>query len=109
MTIREMTAVRENRYPILHDVLATLRNLKPYLYERWGVTELAVFGSVARGDAGIESDVDILFDYDRPLGLEFIALADFLEEKLGFDVDLLSKKAIRPRIWDFIRDEVRYV
>jgi len=109
MTIREMTAVKENRCPVLQDVLIILQNLKPYLYEQWGVTELAVFGSVARGEAGIESDVDILFDYDRPLGLEFIALADFLEEKLGFDVDLLSKKAIRPRIWDFIRDEVRYV
>ncbi|EKQ67676.1 putative nucleotidyltransferase [Leptolyngbyaceae cyanobacterium JSC-12] len=95
--------------PALDRVISILHTLKPYLYERWGVTELAVFGSVARGEAGIESDVDILFDYDRPLGLELVALADFLEEKLGCDVDLLSKKAVRPRTWDFIKDEVRYV
>ncbi len=58
------------------------------------MTELAVFGSVARGEAEIGSDVDI---FDRPMGLELVALADFLEEKLGCNVDLLSKKAIRPR------------
>jgi predicted nucleotidyltransferase len=109
MTIREMTVDMEMKTPVLQDVLITLRNLKPYLYERWGVTELAVFGSVARDEARIESDVDILFDYDRPLGLEVVGLAYFLEEKLGFEVDLLSKKAIRPRTWDFIRDEMRYV
>ncbi len=88
--------------PALDRVISILHTLKPYLHERWGVTELAVFGSVARGEAGIESDVDILFDYDRPLGLGLVALADFLEEKLGCDVDLLSKKAVRPRTWDFI-------
>jgi len=95
--------------PMLDRVIQILRTLRPYLYERWGVTELAVFGSVARGSAEIGSDVDILFDYDRPLGLELVALADFLEEKLGCDVDLLSKKAVRPRTWDFIKDEMRYV
>jgi predicted nucleotidyltransferase len=95
--------------PALDRVIQILRTLKPYLHERWGVTELAVFGSVARGESEIGSDVDILFDYDRPLGLELVALADFLEEKLGCDVDLLSKKAVRPRTWDFIKDEVCYV
>ena len=43
------------------------------------------------------SDIDILFDYDRPLGLELVSLGDFLEEKLQFKVDLLSKKAVRDR------------
>lgn len=95
--------------PVLHDVLVTLRSLQPYLRDRWGVTELAVFGSVARGESSIISDVDILFDYDRPLGLEVIGLANFLEEQLGCEVDLLSKRAIRPRVWEFIRDEMRYV
>jgi len=95
--------------PALDRVIQILQTLKPYLHERWGVTELAVFGSVARGEAEIGSDVDILFDYDRPMGLELVALANFLEEKLGCDVDLLSKKGIRPRTWDLIKDEMRYV
>jgi predicted nucleotidyltransferase len=53
--------------------------------------------------------VQILFDYDRPLGLELVTLGDFLEEKLQNKVDLLSKKAVRPRVWEFIGDEMHYV
>ena len=95
--------------PVLDQVVPILQALKPYLYERWGITELAIFGSVARGESKSDSDIDILFDYDRPLGLELVTLGDFLEEKLQNKVDLLSKKAIRPRVWDFIGDEMHYV
>ena len=95
--------------PTLATITSVLQGLKPYLHERWGVTELAIFGSVARGEAEPGSDIDILFDYDRPLGLELVSLGDFLEEKLQFKVDLLSKKAVRPRVWDFIGDEMHYV
>jgi predicted nucleotidyltransferase len=51
--------------PALDRVISILHTLKPYLYERWGVTELAVFGSVARGEAGIESDVDTAFSQNK--------------------------------------------
>jgi hypothetical protein len=95
--------------PVLDQVIPILHALKPYLYERWGITELAVFGSVARGESQVDSDIDILFDYDRPLGLEIVMLGDFLEEKLQNKVDLLSKKAVRPRVWQFISNEMHYV
>ena len=99
----------ESIAPVLDQVVPILQALKPYLYERWGITELAIFGSVARGESKSDSDIDILFDYDRPLGLELVTLGDFLEEKLQNKVDLLSKKAIRPRVWEFIGDEMHYV
>jgi uncharacterized protein len=99
----------ESDLPVLEKVIPALQALKPYLYEQWGVTELAIFGSVARGESQLGSDIDILFDYDRPLGLELVSLADFLEEKLQFKVDLLSKRSIRSRVWDFIGDEIHYV
>ncbi|TAD73591.1 MAG: hypothetical protein EA001_16480 [Oscillatoriales cyanobacterium] len=95
--------------PELQTIMAILRSLKPYLQERWGITDLAVFGSVARGEARAGSDVDILFDYDYPLGFELVKVGDFLENRLGFKVDLLSKRAIRPQVWDFIQEEMRYV
>ncbi len=79
------------------------------MHEQWGVMELAVFGSVARGEATPDSDVDILFDYDKPLGLEIVTLGDYLENELGCKVDLLSKKAIRPKVWPYIKGEMRYV
>jgi uncharacterized protein len=95
--------------PVLDQIVPVLRALKPYLYERWGITELAIFGSVARGEPNLDSDIDILFDYDRPLGLERVTLGDFLEEKLKNKVDLLSKKANRPQVWAFIGDEMCYI
>jgi uncharacterized protein len=95
--------------PDIQQVLQQLRQLKPYLHERWGVNLLAVFGSVARGEATPESDVDILFDYDKPIGLEIVTLGDYLEDQLGCKVDLLSKKAIRSKVWPYIKDDMRYV
>jgi len=70
--------------------LTTLRGLKPYLHERWGVTRLAVFGSVARGEADLSSDVDLVVDFDRPIGLRFMELCNYLEESLGRRVDVLT-------------------
>jgi predicted nucleotidyltransferase len=58
----------------------------------------AVFGSVARGEAGIESDVDLVVEFERlrrtvgerPIGLRFVELCDYLEECLGRRVDMLT-------------------
>ena len=97
------------KVPNLSQITQELREIKPQLYQQWGVTELAVFGSVSRGEATAESDVDIMFNYDKPLGLEIVRLADFLEETLGYKVDLLSKKAIRQAVWDFIEGDMVYV
>jgi uncharacterized protein len=98
-----------SRMPELVSIQACLAQLKPELYRRWGITELAVFGSVSRGEATEHSDVDILFDYDKPLGLEIVTLGDFLEAQLGFRVDLLSRKAVREKVWPYIEADVRYV
>lgn len=102
-----MTINNKSVAPVLDQVIPILQALKPYLYERWGITELAIFGSVAWGES--QADSDILFDSDRPLGLELVTLGDFLEEKLQNKADLLSKKAVRPRVWEFIGDEMHYV
>lgn len=98
-----------NTPPQLAEVLAVLRAVAPELAKRWGVRPLAVFGSVARGDATPDSDIDILFDYDTPLGWDLADVGDFLEARLGRRVDLLSRQAIRPRVWPFIKGDMRYV
>jgi uncharacterized protein len=95
--------------PEFETIQQKLQALKPELHKRWGITELAVFGSVSRGEATAQSDVDILFDYDKPLGLEIVDLGDFLEAQLGFKVDLLSKKAVREKVWLYIGEEMRRV
>jgi predicted nucleotidyltransferase len=74
--------------------------------ERYGVKSLAIFGSVARGEAADESDLDVLVEFSRPVGLfEFIRLKNFLAGLTGCRVDLVTVDAIRPRMRDNILNE----
>ena len=72
-----------------------------------GVRSLAVFGSVARGDAGPGSDVDLLVEFDRSVGLfHFIHVQDFLRDLLGgAEVDLVIRDAVYEELRDDIYEE----
>ncbi len=81
----------------------------PDLQQR-GIKSLAVFGSVARGDAIASSDIDVLVEFNRPVGLfEFIRLKYFLEELTSCRVDLVTRDAIRPAMREAILNEAVYV
>ena len=72
-----------------------------------GVSSLAVFGSVARGEAGPGSDVDLLVEFDRSVGLfHFIHVQDFLGDLLGgAEVDLVIRDAVYEELRDVIFGE----
>ena len=71
-----------------------------------GVSSLAVFGSVARGEALAGSDVDLLVEFDQPVDLlQFVALRQFLAETLGCRVDLATRGALRPEMREAILKE----
>lgn len=72
------------------DILQILQRELPYLNEKYGVTQIALFGSFAKGEQSKSSDVDLLVRLDRPLGLEFVDLAYYLEDVLGRKVDLAT-------------------
>jgi uncharacterized protein len=72
-----------------------LRREMPRLKETYGVKGLAVYGSFAKGLNAEESDVDLLVELERPLGFEFISLADSLEELLDRKVDLVTLETFR--------------
>jgi hypothetical protein len=77
--------------------------------ERFGVAELSLFGSAARGDDRPSSDVDVLYVL-RPgarLGWRIENLSDELSELFGRPVDLVSKRALHPRIRDDVLAEAR--
>jgi hypothetical protein len=81
---------------------AVIRILQPHLgelAERYGVKSLALFGSVARDEATGRSDVDLLVEFDRPIGLfGLFALQDHLETLLHCSVDLGTRDSLKPRV-----------
>lgn len=79
------------------DVLHILHEALPGIQERFGVQELAIFGSVARDEAGPDSDVDVLVTFEGRTGFRaFMGLQFELEELLGARVDLVTPKAMKP-------------
>ena len=78
--------------------------------DQFAVKSLAVFGSVARGEATERSDVDILVEFNRPIGLfEFIRLKYCLENLIGYKIDLVTPDALRPAMRKTILSEAVYV
>jgi hypothetical protein len=73
---------------------------------RLGVRSLALFGSTARGEARMDSDVDLLVDFERPVGLfAFLEVKSYLERLLGRPVDLVTAGALRPEVRDTVLRE----
>ncbi len=92
------------------DVLSILHEKRGELSEKYGVKSLALFGSVARDEARPDSDVDLLVEFDRPVGLfNFIGLQQFLETLLGCKVDLGTLRSLKPRLKDSVLQEAIHV
>ena len=76
---------------------------------RFHVSSIGFFGSVVRNDFTDKSDVDIVVDFNRPVGIEFIDLAEYLELKLNRKIDLVSRKGIKEKYFQVIEREIVYV
>ncbi len=95
----------------LSEIKSIIRQHKSELAEKYGVAEIGVFGSVVRDEARDDSDLDILVEFDRPVGLlKFMDLEFYLEECLDVSrVDLVTKTGLKPFIGKIILEEVQYV
>jgi len=91
------------------EILSLLKERRAEFESRFKVRKLALFGSYSRGDQTPESDVDILVDVSPSVGLEFVTLAERIEEILGRHVDLVSVRAMKPRMRETIEGELIYV
>jgi predicted nucleotidyltransferase len=89
-------------------ILALLKSRRRQL-KKYGIHSLSVFGSVARGQARKNSDVDILVDFEKPVGLfEYARLKMYLEGVLGREVDLVTPEALRKELReDILREAIR--
>jgi predicted nucleotidyltransferase len=95
--------------PDLHEVRRRLADARDDLARRYPIRRLGVFGSVARGEAGPDSDVDVLVEFGAPVGFEVVDLAMELEALLGHPVDLVTRGALRERAAPYVYKDLVYV
>jgi len=94
----------------LQQIKEILAKAKPELQKKYPLSELAIFGSYARGDATEESDIDVLVDFNAPLGLiKYIGLSHQIQELFNLKVDVVSKDGIKPKYWIYVSKNLIYV
>ena len=91
--------------PTRDEILEALASHRA-LFECYGVSAVSLFGSVARGESTEDSDIDLLVEFSRPIGLfHFVELKRILEEAFGRSVDLVTPNALKPQLRDRILKE----
>jgi predicted nucleotidyltransferase len=94
-------------------IVQTLQKEQPYLAAEFGVSKIGLFGSYAKGQPDPASDIDLLVEFERPIGFRFLELADYLEAVLGHQVDILTPAGIQNirinKVAQSIRESIVYV
>jgi uncharacterized protein len=94
----------------LPEIERILREQKPLLRDKFKVREIGIFGSVVRGEQKEASDLDLLVEFEEPIGLiKYVNLQNYLSDKVGSRVDLVVKSGLKPRISRQVLKEVIYV
>jgi len=92
------------------EIKEILKSHKAELRSKYGVREIGIFGSYVKEEQKETSDLDILVEFEKPLGLlEFVGLKNHLSDLLGVNVDLVMRKALKPTIGKRVLGEVVYV
>ncbi|MCK4736789.1 MAG: nucleotidyltransferase family protein [Methanophagales archaeon] len=94
----------------LERIAKIVKEKRGILTEQFKVKEIGIFGSMVRGEDEETSDIDILVEFKEPIGLfKFLELEEYLSDLIGRKVDLVSKKALKPRIGKHILSEVAFL
>ncbi len=92
------------------EIKKILKEKKSALSKNFYVKEIGIFGSLVRGEDTERSDIDILVEFQRPIGFfKFLEIEEYLEGIIERKIDLVSKKALKPRIGKYILEEVIFV
>ncbi len=93
----------------INEIKELLQQSKADLINRYYLKSIALFGSITRNEATNKSDIDILVEFNKPIGLDFVLLADELEAILGVKVDLVTTNALKPKMFEYIKQDLQYV
>ena len=92
------------------EVLKLLTQHKPELVRRFGITDLALFGSTARDEARADSDIDVLVEFDgRSTAKRYFGVQFYLEDLLDCPIDLVQKSVVRPELKPYIEKDLIHV
>ena len=92
------------------DILSLLREHKATLARRYGVTDIALFGSVARNRTSEHSDIDLLVRFDGPAtSKRYFGVQFYIEDLTGRPVDLVTDKALRAELRPAVEREAIHV
>ena len=90
----------------LQEILSILRKLLPFIYQKYQVSSIEVFGSYVRNQQNSNSDLDILVSFTQvPSLIKFLELKNYLSDQLQVNIDLVMKDSLKPRISQYILNE----
>uniref|UniRef100_A0A7V5XGB4 Nucleotidyltransferase n=1 Tax=Thermodesulfobacterium geofontis TaxID=1295609 RepID=A0A7V5XGB4_9BACT len=97
--------------PNLEEIKRILAEHKEKIRENYGVQIIGIFGSYARGEQTELSDIDILIELEKPIGLKFFELYDYFENILGTKVYILTLESLRQKslLLESMKEDLIYV
>jgi len=91
------------------EILNKLSDLKPILHREYSVRQIGLFGSFSNDSYTEDSDIDLLVEFERPIGWKYFSLEIYLENVFGRKIDLVTKNALKEQLKDKILNQVKYV
>ncbi|PKP44110.1 MAG: nucleotidyltransferase [Bacteroidetes bacterium HGW-Bacteroidetes-13] len=92
-----------------NDILDKLKDLKPILHKDFAVKQIGLFGSFADDSNTVDSDIDLIVEFERPIGWKYFSLEIYLERVFGRKIDLVTKNALKKQVKERILKQVKYV
>ncbi len=93
----------------LQSILEKLRHHKPDLERKYPVYRIGVFGSYAPGESTYKSDIDIAVEISGSIGLNFVEMAEEIEEVFGVKTDVVPKRSTNPEYLHKVKKDIVYV
>lgn len=92
-----------------NDIINKLRDLKPILHRDYSVKQIGLFGSFSNNSNTVKSDIDLLVEFEKPIGWKYFSLEIYLENIFHRKIDLVTKNALKKQIKDNILSQVTYI
>jgi predicted nucleotidyltransferase len=91
------------------EIINKLQQIKPYLQQKYAIKTVGLFGSFADGTYTDNSDIDIMVEFDKPMGWQFFTLEKYLEDTLNRKIDLVTANALKEQFKPFILSQMQYI